>query len=122
MPKERTFKDETILQRVKFMIHPPLGSELHVIVHWVSEDRDVLLSNLKEHKTLEIFAMMEFKSINKRILDAFYAPQHAIHGNKGKVPFLLIVVIDKHPEYVLKEVRGCKVYVNNTQTKKKNFL
>lgn len=112
MPKERTFKDETILQRVKFMIEPPLGSELHVIVHWVSKERDIVLRRLQEHKSLEIFAMIEFKYASTQTLDAFYAPQHAIHGNKGKVPFLLIVVIDKRPKYVFKEVRGCEVLVN----------
>ena len=90
------------------------GSELHTVVHWTLTERDAIIEKLSR-SNYTMLAMMEFTLSEDQItntLDRFYAPLYSIHGDKGKAPFLLIVIIDEQPHYEVKELRGCKVHVN----------
>ena len=108
--KNRIFDDRFVVNLIEltFMKHAK-GSELHCFILWDISERKTVESELL--KTFDIIQAITYSKNSIKLLGSsrleflsrFYHGRVSHHGDKGKHPFVLFVVIDHAPRYQVRK-------------------
>jgi predicted Ser/Thr protein kinase len=119
--KIRYFLDEQIVSYIRFRLYgAPQGSEPHCFVLWKSEEyeriKDELSTRFEILRTI-LYTPQFFSKLGEdanSVLKKFYSRRDAVHGDKGRTPFILFLVLDKEPRYGIRlnVSRGTREMVN----------
>lgn len=108
--KNRIYSDEYIINLLSFLLEPCIkGTELHDFVLWDNEERKEIEEEIKKSFTIiqaitySPQSLMLLGRDRVEVLTQFYHGRISDHGQKGKTPFVVFVVLDTNPVYEKRE-------------------
>jgi predicted Ser/Thr protein kinase len=115
--KTRFFLDEGTLSYIKFKLSgASQGSEPHCFVLWQPEEHEIVKDAISRRfdiirtilYTPQIFGKLGQST--ETVLSQFYSRRDAVHGAKGRAPFILYFVLDANPRYELRHNASRSAY------------
>ena len=101
-----------------------MNSELHCLIGWVEQDKDFIVSAIREKFAIK--GIIDFEPFHasewERSMDELYRFDGSTHGEKGKRPFFLVIVEDESPHYAIRSTTRKVKPVNVNMFNMKNEI